>query len=257
MKVITGSQGFIGSNLIKHLDGDILEIPHKEIQTTKIPIFEYFYFLSSYGNRHTQTIDEQIFQANVLDLSAVLFLIKDMHFKSFVFVSTSSVKLRTQTMYSRMKNAAETILLSFMEKHDLPICIIRPFSVTGVGEQKEHLIPTLIDAALSGKQVNFVPNPTHDFIDIQDVVDGILSLSQHGARGIFELGTGKKYSNNEVLKIVEEVTGKEIKVNYVDSMRFYDNQDWVSSNFKARGYGWLPKKSLEQSIQEMVNVYVK
>jgi nucleoside-diphosphate-sugar epimerase len=158
-------------------------------------------------------------------------------------------------MYSRCKKAAEEILLSFMEKYDIPICIIRPFSITGVGEQKQHLIPTLIDAAFTGNQVNFSPDPTHDFIDVVDVVDGILSLSRNGARGIFELGNGKKYTNAEVLDIVERVTGRNIHVNVVHSLRQYDTDNWVSTNFKARGYGWLPRISLESSIEAMVHTY--
>jgi nucleoside-diphosphate-sugar epimerase len=248
---ITGGSGFVGSHLAKRLSGDVVAIPHRDIQTTKIDPFDYFFFCSSYGNLYNQKEDEQIFQANVLDLAAILFLIKDMRFKSFVYLSTSSVKLRTQTMYSRMKKAAEEVLLAFMEKHDIPICIIRPFSVTGVGEQQEHLMPTLINAAMTGKPVNLVPNATHDFIDVADVVEGMVTLSQRSARGIFELGTGKMYTNLEVMDLVEKVTKKEINVNFVESMRSYDSDSWVSTNFKARGFGWLPRKSLEDSIKEM------
>lgn len=253
--VITGSQGFIGSHLLKQL-GDATAIPHEKISTTGLDPFDYFYFLSSYGNIASQNDDDQIFQANILDLISVLLQAKEYKFKSFVYTSSSSVKLRNQTMYSRAKKAAEEILLSVMEKYDVPICIVRPFSVTGVGEQQGHLIPTLIKAAFTGEQVNLVPNATHDFIDVEDVTQGILSLSQHSARGIFELGTGIKTSNKEVLNIVEHVTEKKIRVNYVDSMRSYDNQEWVSTNFKARGYGWLPKKTLGQSVREMVEAYV-
>jgi nucleoside-diphosphate-sugar epimerase len=253
---LTGSSGFIGSNLQKYLKGEVTTIPHDKIQSTTLKPFDYFYFVSSYGNlHHLQTDDEQIFKANVADLLHVILQAKKFKFKSFVFISSSSVKLRTQITYSRAKKAAEEILLAIMEKHDIPICIIRPFTVTGVGDHGVHLIPTLIDAAFTGKQIPFVPNPTHDFIDVEDVASGILSLSQSSARGIFELGTGEKHSNLEVLQIVEKVTGKQIKVNFIDSMRSYDNQEWVSTNFKARGYGWLPKKSLEQSIKEMVKAY--
>src|SRR3990167_3657624 len=165
-------------------------------------------------------------------------------------MSTSSVRLSIQTTYSRTKRAAEEILLAYMERHNVPICIIRPYSVTGVGEQPEHLIPTLIRSAISGETVNFVPNAVHDYIDVEDVVAGIISLSEHHARGIFELGTGKQYTNQQVLELVERVTEREVYVNIVPSMRSYDTDHWVSNNFKSRGYGWLPRKSLEQSIKE-------
>ena len=105
--------------------------------------------------------------------------------------------------------------------------------------------------------MNLAPTPVHDFIDVEDVVEGIINLSQHSARGIYELGTGRETSNNEVKIIVEEITGKKANVNIVGELRDYDiDHDWVSLNYKARGYGWLAKKTLEQSIKEQVD-YVK
>lgn len=253
MKIyVTGASGFLGSHLLPKLKGEVITIPHEQIQSIKLEPFDYFYFLSSYGNlHHQQTDDEKIFKANIQDLISIILQAKDIRFKSFVYISSSSIKLHKQIMYSRAKRAAEEILLSEMEKHDIPICIIRPFSVTGVGEQKEHLIPTLLRSSLKGEHMNFVSAPTHDYIDVDDVVGGILSLSNHHARGIFELGTGIKTTNQEVLETVERVTGKKVNIATIDSMRPYDTDDWVSTNFKARGFGWLPRKSLEQSIKEM------
>ncbi len=248
MRYITGSSGFVGSHLSKKLD--TTSIAHKDIETIKLEPFTHFYFLSSYGNMASHTDEDTIFKANVDDLLSILKQARKFKFKSFVYISSSSVMLRTQTTYSRCKRAAEELLLAFMEKTDLPVCIIRPFSITGVGEQQEHLIPTLLRAAKTGETVNFVPNAVHDYIDVDDVVDGIISLSEHAARGIYQLGTGKSTSNQEVLEIVEEVTGKKVKVNLVNSMRAYDTENWASNNFKARGWGWFPKVSLRTSIEK-------
>lgn len=251
MRYITGSKGFLGSHLTKRLD-DFIAIPHEKIQSVKLLPFDYFFFLSSYGNLVSQIDEEQIYKANIQDLISILMQAKEIRFKSFVYISTSSVKLRIQTTYSRCKKAAEEILLAIMERHNLPICVIRPFSITGVGEQTEHLIPTLIRSCLKGELVNFVGDPTHDFIDVEDVAEGILSLSNNSARGIFELGSGVKVTNQEVLNLVEKETEKKANINIVNNLRSYDNEDWVSTNFKARGYGWFPRKRLEQSITEMV-----
>jgi nucleoside-diphosphate-sugar epimerase len=253
MQYITGAHGFIGTHLTNRLVSkeQVIIIPHDQISTAKLDPFTSFFFLSSYGNMASHTDEDAIFKANIEDLLSVLKQAKNIKFKSFVYISSSSVMLKTQTTYSRCKRAAEEILLAFMERHDVPICIIRPFSVTGVGEQREHLIPALLRAAQTGETVNFVPNSVHDFIDVEDVVDGIISLSENGARGIYQLGTGKGYPNKIVLEMVEQITGKKIKTNIVDSMRPYDNDNWVSNNFKARSFGWLPKKTLQDSIKEM------
>lgn len=250
MIYITGSSGFLGKHLNQELQ-DAVCIPHQRLNSYTFGKFEYFYFLSTFGNMHEHDDDSEVLKANVIDPLRVMLKTVSVNYKSFVFISTSSVTLPRQTMYSRSKKAAEEILLSFLEKYRAPICIIRPYSITGVGEQPQHLIPTLIRSCMTGELVNFVPNPSHDFIDVSDVVNGILNLSRHGARGIFELGTGKKYTNQEVLEIVEKVCGKKANLNIVEKLRDYDTSDWVSNNYRARGFGWLPKKSLEQSIKEM------
>lgn len=247
--------GFLGEHLFKKVRPTA--IPHQDILSTNFSDFDYFYFLSAYGNINGQVDSQKIMRANIIDPSYTIEQVKDKKFKSFVFMSTSSVKLKHQTMYSRTKRAAEEILLSYMEQYNLPICIIRPFSITGVGEQPEHLIPTLIESCLTGKLMNFVPEPTHDYIDVEDVVDGIISLSTNGARGIFELGTGVTYSNDQIRLLVEKATGKKANINQVNTLRPYDNEDWVSTNFKSRGYGWAPKKTIADSIMEMVNTRLK
>lgn len=252
MNYLTG-KGFIGKKLLEKIDA--VHIPHDKIQSTKLKPFDYFFFLSSYGNLASQDDDSKIFKANIEDLISILNQVKKMKFKSFVYFSSSSVKLKYQTTYSRCKKAAEEILLAIMERHNVPICIVRPFSVTGVGEQEEHLIPTLIRSCMEGEKMKFVGEPTHDFIDVEDVVDGILNLSEHGARGIFELGTGVKAQNEHVLMLVEHITGKKANIDRVSSVRDYDNDSWVSTNFKSRSWGWLAKKNLKQSIEEMVEAY--
>ena len=253
---ITGANGFVGSHLVKALNEEVICISHKDIMNTKLQSFDTFYFLSAYGNMYFHNGDEKILQANINDLIHILLEAKNCGFESFVYISTSSVELEVQTMYSRTKKAAEEILLAFIEKYDLPICIVRPFSITGVGEQKEHLIPTLIRSCFTGELVNFVPEPRHDFIDVEDVVYDILQLSTIGSKGIFRLGNSFPVSNKEVLKLVEEVTGKKANIKIVDSLRPYDNNDWYSKDYISRDH-WTQRTPLRETIKAMVDDYVK
>lgn len=252
---ITGATGFLGTHLTKKLDSSIC-IPHSKISSIKLEAFDHFYFLSTFGNLIEQQEEtDKIVKANILDLCHILNQVIKYKFKSFVFISTSSVKLRIQTMYSRTKKAAEEILLAYKEKYQIPICIIRPYSITGVGEQSTHLIPNLIRSCMTGEKIDFVAEPRHDFIDVEDVVEGILNLAKYETGGIYEVGSGKSYSNQEVLELVEKVTGKKANINKVSNLRAYDTQQWVSQNFRARSFGWLPRIPLEESIKNMVKVY--
>lgn len=244
---VTGANGFVGQALVKQIDA--VTIPHQEIDTIKLQPFDNFYFLSAYGNMSDHTNDDLIIKANLLDLITILKQVVNYPFKSLVYISTSSVTLPVQTTYSRTKKAGEEICLTYIEKYNLPITIVRPYSICGKFEQEKHLIPVLIKAALNNTEVNLCEG-YHDFIDVDDFVSGVLNLSVNQAQGVYNLGMGVQTSNEEILKLVEQVTQKSIKVNRVANLRAYDSKTWVCQDFKARNWGWIPNKPLIQSIKE-------
>lgn len=247
---VTGASGFIGKHLVPKLKGKTVTIPHTHIKEYDFKDFKRFYFLSTYGNMAHHEDPLQILEANIVHPRYVIesILAKKLHCESFVFTSSSSVLLPVLTQYSVTKRAAEEMLQST----SLPYCIVRPYTVTGVGEQKEHLIPTLIRSCMEGYSMEFVPDATHDYVDVEDVVDAILILSKKKSKGIFELGRGVAVTNQEVLDIVEQITGRKANIKVVEQLRDYDTKEWFC---KTEGERWPQLKTLKQSIIEMVNAY--
>lgn len=247
---VTGANGFLGSKLFKKLPENKVGIPHPHL--SRQLWFDQpcrFFFLGAYGNMaHQKSVPEMV-KANVIEPWELLRAALP---RFFVYVSSSSVNLPVQTPYSRTKQAAELILRSLPDN-----CIVRPYSVTGVGEQKEHLIPTLIRSCLDGEPMDFVPDATHDFVDVEDVVNGLLFLSEKRLTGIFELGSGKSVTNDEVRHLVETVCGRPANIREVKQLRAYDTPDWCCRDDTARKIGWEPHKRLVTSIREMVEVYRK
>jgi nucleoside-diphosphate-sugar epimerase len=244
---VTGANGFIGSRLLKRLVGqNTVCIPHTDIASRKLeePAARFF-FLSTYGNLVHHENWKMAVQSNVLDMVSMLEQCRS----RFVYVSTSSVGLAVQTMYSRLKRSAEEILLTLADIGH-PVFIVRPYSVTGVGEQKDHLIPRLINSCYTGEQMPLYPFGVHDYIDIEDLLDGLLEISQKDEGGVFELGRGIRVDNDEVRKIVESVTGRKTNVVLNMTGRSYDNPTWFCQNPATK-----PKKTLRKSIEEMVAAY--
>lgn len=230
---------------MEQLGFEVIGIGHHPNDMYDLPKVDYIFHLASYGNMYQHTDREEIFRANIERTFQLLESTKDMDYKSFVYVSSSSVGLANQTLYSACKKATEALISAY----DNRITIVRPYTVTGIGEQKEHLIPTLIDAAFTGKEIDFVSEPGHDFIDVQDVVTAMIGIAL-GLRykKIHHIGSGKSYKNIEVLGLVELVTGRKINFREVDSMRSYDTKLWVSSEKWAT-------ISLIKIIKEMVKDY--
>ncbi len=247
---VTGGHGFIGRRLCDKLQGHVESIPNQQLANHNFHRHRRFFWLSTYGNLSGQDNSMRLWESNIRDVVTVLDrLIENPPYSHFLFVSTSSVLLPIQTPYSRSKRAVEEVLMAMSE---FPSCIVRPYSVTGVGEQRQHLIPTLIRSCFESEPMEFVPDATHDYIDVEDVITGLMILSKIEARGIYEFGNRLAISNEEVRRLVEEITGLKANIVSVTGMREYDNHDWCC---KVPNNYWQPTKSLRQSITEMVTQY--
>lgn len=100
--------------------------------------------------------------------------------------------------------------------------------------------------------MGFVPDATHDFVDVEDVVAGLLALSKIKATGIHEFGNQAAIRNAEIRDIVEGITGKNANIREIKQLRDYDTWNWCCKNPSKY---WQPTKSLRQSIIEMVEQY--
>lgn len=219
----------------------VIKLKHEDI-TSDFDV-DVVFNLASYGNMSYQQDRDEIFKANITNLYALL----NGKWKKFINFSTSSVLLPTQTMYSATKAAGEQ-LVSFYKGIN-----VRPSTIIGKGEQKEHLIPTLINSCLTGESMPFVPEPTHDFIDIEDVIEGTLKVLENGEEGMsYNISNNNKWSNQDVKYIVEFKTGRKANTYNVGTLRKYDTFDWRINNYDTMLLGWKPKKPLEQSIEEMI-----
>lgn len=258
--LITGASGFIGSRLFHALrdDFEVRTVPHDAInQDLTVDIdTSYIFHLATYGNYYDRDNTWEMLTSNVLATNQLLQRTLHIDYKAFINFSSSSVGLARQTFYSVTKHTGEELCKLYAQDYKKPIVSVRPFTVTGVGEQDEHLIPSLIQSCRFGKEMPFVAEPVHDFIDVQDLIDALLIIVAkiEKAKGrIIDVGTGIMYSNAQVKEIVEELTGKRAKIKPLKYMRSYDNQKWCANTKFLNDLGWKPTKTLKQSISAMIN----
>lgn len=136
--------------------------------------------------------------------------------------------------YAFSKMFMERMLEDFRVAHGLSWASLRYFNASGadpeaeIGERhlpESHLIPNVILAAL-GKAAslrlfgNDYPTPDgtciRDYIHVQDLASAHLAalerLKPRNEAMIVNLGTGQGYSNLEIIKTVEEITGRTVPV---------------------------------------------
>ena len=174
--------------------------------------------------------------------------------------------------YGQSKLMIEKILEDYSKAYGLKYVSLRYFNVAGadidgeIGEWHEpetHLIPNILDVAIEKKEYVEVygtdyPTPDgtciRDFIHVVDLAEAhILALEylrKNQKSDVFNLGNGNGFSVLEVIKKVEEITGKSINYKKMPR-REGDPPVLVADATKARNIlNWKPKYNSSDTIIE-------
>lgn len=262
---ISGAHGFIAQHLTKALEDkgyEVYGIPRNFLfEPDKLRAFflmkepELIFHLAAYGNHYEQNKENEIIESNYLATFSMLKASKEINYKAFVNVSSSSVTLPHETFYSATKAGAERLAKAFCDEYQKPIVTVRPYTVIGKGESPKHLIPTLIRSCELGEPMKFVGEPTHDYIDVRDFVGAVLTIVDNigDLKGkSVPIGMGKKITNEYILSLVEKALEKSANIERVSQMRQYDTKDWVSNPEIIKSLGWKNTHTLEETIQWMI-----
>ena len=267
MRAVLTGMGFIGTHLYKRLSDDgvqVYHIPHDKLHDkvylkdlfSELQDVDIIVHMASYGNLAYQIDVEETVKANIVALVNLLEATRAVNYRSFINFSSSSTLLPTDTMYSVTKRAGEDICKVYAKKYNKPIISVLPYTVIGLGEPREHLIPQLIESCLFGKKIPFVSRPVHDFIGVNDFIEAIkLLIEKYYRKDEVEIGTGKQLSNEQILKMVEKATGKSANIERTASLRSYDTGKWVANPVIIKSIGWKQKQTIQQVIDEMVKTY--
>jgi len=151
--------------------------------------------------------------------------------KQFIFASSCAVYgegnppfkeddiLNPVNLYGLSKSLIEKTLVYFSNKYNFKYTILRYSNVYGPRQNSNSesgVISIFINQILNNKPLTIYGDGknTRDFIYIKDVVKAnILSLNKEG---IFNIGTGKETSINELVEIFEKIINKKLKRKYLN-----------------------------------------
>ncbi|KIL39694.1 UDP-glucose 4-epimerase [Gordoniibacillus kamchatkensis] len=173
--------------------------------------------------------------------------------------------------YGETKLAMEKMMRWFDFAHGIKYVSLRYFNAAGahasgsIGEDHDpetHLVPVILQVALGQRPHISVfgdDYPTEDgtcvrdYIHVSDLADAhvlaVEKLRHGGESDIFNLGSGKGYSVNQVIEVARKVTGHPIPA-VVEPRRSGDPAVLVASSERARAeLGWKPSRdSLEDIV---------
>ena len=277
-EIICGIGGYLGSNFRKHLESKGKEVvvlptemlldPPQMHLLLKVNEPYNLYYLAAYGNLHGQNDIDEIFRVIIINFLNLLKATKDTQTNSIITAGTTSeygnktvpmtedLLLEPETYYAAAKAGATHLAQAWAKREKASVVVFRPASMTGVGEQDIHLIPTLIRSCMFGEVMPFVGEPMHDYINVLDVCSALERLSEVASdhKGeIFNVGTGIQTSNLIIKEMIEQITSKKANINKAGKINPLNlSQVWIADSSKMKALGWKPEWTLYKTLKEMV-----
>lgn len=163
--------------------------------------------------------------------------------------------------YGIIKLAIEKYLLMYHQLHEFDVTILRPSNPYGLGQAKlglQGVIGTAISCALDKKKMTIWGDGTvvRDYVHVSDVAEACLLSVQSQVSGTFNISSGKGTSVSQIVQLVQEVTGKDIQVEYTETRTFDVPEVVLDFTNALSKLNWSPKLSLIEGVTQTVNSYM-
>lgn len=162
-------------------------------------------------------------------------------------------------IYSITKLAGSLSVQAAGVSGKLPAVVFRLFTPYGPQIQEGRLVREVIRKALTGEPISLTrPTVTRDFIYVEDaaelLIEAASAASKHSGQ-IYNLGSGRKTSLEELANVVLEQTGSASPLSWGSfGSVSYDADTWqadMSKTFAA--FSWRPKHDLEAGIAKTIS----
>jgi len=174
------------------------------------------------------------------------------------FPTPETAHMNPASPYALNKIEGEMYSNLYEKLNGLQVNIVRPFNVYGsrmtAGTPYSAAVPNFIRNLTKGETpwITGDGNQTRDFVYITDVVEILYLASKcEKYREIFNAGSGKCVSINELYNVVCKVVGKYIIPNYIP--RVIDPDTLADMSKTKRVLNYEPKVGLEEGIRKTWN----
>lgn len=234
--VVTGSEGFIGTRLVKLLKSQKREDeqitcvdlrPNATRTTAVVDVADPELYLR-YGPAHCQTIyhlaararvapsfadPRGYFRVNVIGTLNMLELARKTG-ASLVYAGSSSADDEDGSPYSKSKAMGEQLCRHYAKVFGVRAMICRFYNVYGPGSDTgspyNSVVTVFERQRKAGKPLTVTGsgNQRRDFTHVDDICRGLVAANQRGEPGMtYHLGTGKNWSVNEVASMFRSPAG--------------------------------------------------
>lgn len=180
--------------------------------------------------------------------------------------------------YGETKYIIERMLDDYNLAHGINYMIFRYFNAAGasmdgsLGEahnEESHLIPNVIIKAIKDEEIEIFGDDyktedgtcVRDYVHVLDLTRshlmGLEALENGKKSNIYNIGLGRGYSNNEIVKLVEKHLGKKLNVKYTERRKGDADALFASIEKIDKELGWKPEYDIDKIIESALLWHTK
>lgn len=162
--------------------------------------------------------------------------------------------------YAASKKAAEVMAYTYHYLYKIDVSVVRYFTVYGPAGRPDMSPYIFSDALLSGKEIPVFGDGTQsrDFTYVDDIAEGTILASKKVGYEIINLGGGNNpYTLNEMITMMEKISGKKGKVKFGEAVKADMDVTWADISKAKSLLGWTPKTGFEEGLKKTLEWHLK
>ena len=240
------------------------------VQDVDLPVLladrtHVFHLAAQAGVRKSWGKDFEIYTVNNIEATQVLLeACTRTKIERLVYASSSSVygdnrpmPFREDTLpqplspYGVSKLAAEQLCYLYFANYGVPTVALRYFTVYGPRQRPDMAFHKFLRATLEGDPITLYGDgeQTRDFTYVADIASATATAATRGVPGrVYNIGGGSRVSVNDVLQIIQRVSGRSPRVKIDETQKGDMRHTWADTSLAKTDLGFVPAVGLEEGL---------
>lgn len=224
------------------------------------------------GVRYSMVNPHVYMTTNVLGLTNIIDEMKNQGTKKIILASTSSLYAGQEmpfsedlsvntpiSPYAASKKAAEAICYTYHYLYKIDISILRYFTVYGPAGRPDMSYFKFIWAIDNNRPLTVYGDGSQarDFTFVDDIARGTVAAVKNVGFEIINLSGGvKPVTINFMIKSIENILGKKVKIIYKENNKADMKETWGDIRKAEKILNWKPETKFEKGIEETIKWYL-
>ena len=150
--------------------------------------------------------------------------------------------------YSSTKASADLLVQAAGRTYGLPYLITRTCNNYGKNQHQEKLLPTIINCIKNNLKIPIYGDGQNvrEWIHADDNSMVIFNLLNSNSTGIHNIGSGERYTNLQIIEIIEKILGYQLDLKFVEDRKGHDRAYGLLTKYKPILNNTLTKYLTEQ-----------